>query len=200
VERVLALLTAYLLGSLAWGLWIGRLRGVDVRRVGSGNLGATNVARAVGRGFGLLVLSLDVAKGLLAVFLGRAIAPGSWLPAACGFLAILGHVTSPWAGFRGGKGVATGAGASLALLPGPTAVALVVFLVAFGTTRIVSVGSLAAAAALPVAAYAMGGETGWALAYAVAVALVVWWRHRGNLRRLLRGEEPRFRVAGGGRG
>jgi glycerol-3-phosphate acyltransferase PlsY len=197
---VLSLLTAYLLGSIPWGLWIGRLHGLDVRRYGSGNLGATNVGRVLGKKTGILVLTLDVVKGALAVFLARSVqasAPGelAFLPAVCGTLAILGHVTTPWAGFRGGKGVATGAGVAAVLTPLALAAALGVFLAVIGATRIVALGSILAAIALPAAILlvgAAGPEEPWLVAWSFLVALLVVARHSGNVRRLLAGTEPKL--------
>ncbi|MBD3335949.1 MAG: glycerol-3-phosphate 1-O-acyltransferase PlsY [Candidatus Eisenbacteria bacterium] len=196
---ILAVVTSYLLGSLPWGLWLTRLRGVDVRRVGSGNLGATNVARAAGYRWAAVVLLLDAAKGALAVALGRALSGGGaeapFLPALCGVLAVLGHATTPWAGFRGGKGVATGAGTAAVLMPLPFVAALLVFGAVLAAGRIVSLASVLAALALAPAAWILlpeSPERPWLLAWAVAVALVIVVRHAGNLRRLLRGREPRL--------
>jgi glycerol-3-phosphate acyltransferase PlsY len=197
---VLSILTSYILGSLAWGLWIGMLRGTDVRQVGSGNLGATNVARALGKKLGLLVLVLDALKGAVAVLLGRAVASGSpdelaFLPALCGTVAILGHITTPWAGFRGGKGVATGAGVAAVLTPLPFLLALAVFVLVLLTTRFVSLGSILSAVALPFLVLWLGSEGPegpWLIAWSGLVALLVTGRHLGNVKRLLRGEEPRM--------
>jgi glycerol-3-phosphate acyltransferase PlsY len=202
MTTVLSLATAYLLGSLPWGLWIGRLRGVDVRRHGSGNLGATNVGRLLGWKLGGLVLVLDGAKGGIAVALARAASgpdTGAFLPAACAAVSVLGHITSPWAGFRGGKGVATAAGSGLVLLPAALLIAAGLFATVFALSRMVSLGSMLAAAALPLAVL-VAGERGierpWHLAWAVTVAILILWRHGSNLGRILAGREPRV----GGRG
>jgi glycerol-3-phosphate acyltransferase PlsY len=197
---LLSVLTGYLLGSLPWGLWIGRLRGVDVRLRGSGNVGATNVGRVLGKRTGFLVLSLDIAKGVLAVLLGRAAAAANpealaFLPALCGTAAIVGHIAPPWTGFRGGKGVATGAGVAAVLTPLPFVVSLAVFGLVLLASRRVSLGSILSAAALPVAVLLLstqGPERPWLLGWSLLAAGLVTARHAGNVRRLMRGEEPRL--------
>lgn len=202
----LAVLAAYLLGAVPFGLLVGRaVRGVDLRAHGSGNLGATNALRVLGKGLGGLVLALDAAKGLLPVLLlplalgalGRP-APG-WLPVALAAAAVLGHVFPVYLRFRGGKGVATSAGAFCALHPLAFAVALATWLLTVLATRIVSLGSILAALALPAAALAFDGPAAAfgpdllprTVVLLLAAALVVV-RHRANLRRLLAGAEPRL--------
>lgn len=204
VAGVLA--AAFLLGALPFGLWVGRLaRGVDVRGHGSGNLGATNVYRTLGARLGLLVFALDAGKGVAAVLLARAIAgpafPGGANAAglAAAIAAVLGHSFTPFAGFRGGKGAATAAGAMLAATPAASLVALGGFLLAVVTTRRISVGSLVAALLLPLALWLLpfarqGAAAAWA---GTAVGALIFVRHLPNLRRLLRGEEPAFRFRGG---
>jgi glycerol-3-phosphate acyltransferase PlsY len=198
---------AYLLGAMPWGLWVARARGVDLRRVGSGNLGATNVYRTLGAGWGLLVLALDAIKGAVAVGWAYA-APvdfpwGSGTAAmAAGLAAIVGHVLTPFAGFRGGRGVATTIGVFLALAPLAMAMGLVAFVAGYALTQRVSVGSLALAAIFPIGLWltARGpGRTGLIVLGALA-ALVVIVRHLPNIARLVRGEEPRtpLRRPGGG--
>jgi glycerol-3-phosphate acyltransferase PlsY len=195
----------YLCGSLPWGLWLGRwLRGVDVRTVGSGNLGATNVYRSLGRGIGIATLVLDMAKGALPVWLipGSAIGgafPGgpTWCGIAVGAAAVLGHVWTFLASFRGGKGVATAGGVVLALDPVAMVICLAVFVILVALTRYISLGSIAAAAAFPVA-IALEPQRGvrhplfW---LGLVLAAVLIWRHRTNLGRLRRGEERRFSLA-----
>jgi glycerol-3-phosphate acyltransferase PlsY len=197
---------AFLLGALPFGLWVGRLaRGVDVRRLGSGNLGATNVYRTLGARLGLTVLALDAGKGVAAVLVARALAgpsfPGGANAAALtgAIAAVLGHSFTPFAGFRGGKGAATAAGAMLAATPAASLVALVGFLLAVALTRRISVGSLAAAALLPLSLWLVpfarqGSFAAWT---GTAVGTLIILRHLPNLRRLLRGEEPAFRFRGG---
>lgn len=184
---------AYLLGSVPFGLLLARLLGgVDVRRAGSGNIGATNVARTAGRAAGILTLVLDLAKGAAAPALALYVLQlPLWVGLLAGLAAILGHVFPLYLRFRGGKGVATAAGVFLAVTPLATAVAFGVFLLAFGIVRIVSVGSLAAAVTLVAATWSLDGRTP-VVAVAAAVAVLVVLRHAGNIRRLVREEEPRM--------
>jgi glycerol-3-phosphate acyltransferase PlsY len=191
----------FALGALPFGLWVGRwARGVDIREHGSGNLGATNVYRTLGPGLGLTVFALDLAKGVAAVLAGRALAgpafPGGAESAGLvgALTAVLGHSFTPLAGFRGGKGAATAAGAMLAATPAASSVALVGFVLAVVLTRRISVGSLTAAvllgALLWVAPFAwQGPAAAWV---GTGVALLIILRHLPNIRRLVRGEEPPF--------
>ncbi len=193
----------FALGALPFGLWVGRLvRGVDIRRHGSGNLGATNVYRTLGPGLGLTVFALDVAKGVTAVYAGRALAgpafPGDAESAGLlgALTAVLGHSFTPLAGFRGGKGAATAAGAMLAATPAASSVALVGFVVAVALTHRISVGSLTAAVLLGTLLWAapfawQGPAAAW---MGTGVAVLIILRHLPNIRRLLRGEEPPFRL------
>ena len=189
----LLVLAAYLAGSVPFGLLVGRARGIDVRRHGSGNIGATNVARALGKGWGLLVLLLDLAKGWAPVFaasrlLGHGEPHRPWWIAATLLAAVLGHVFPVFLRFRGGKGVATALGVILAVSPWAALVGIGSYLALYLLTRISSVGSLGGTAAAVGAAWllAVPPPVGAAL---VLVALVILWRHRENLGRLRRGEE-----------
>ena len=197
---LLAAIAAFLIGSIPFSYILARLvGGVDIRRVGSGNVGATNVARALGIGTGLAALGLDAAKGIAAVLLVRALPgiadPGSPGPALAGLAAILGHNFTPFLRFRGGKGVATGAGVFGVLAPWALLAAVAVFLVVVLLGRMVSLGSVLAAAALPLLVHLLGGERGTVLA-AGAVALLVIVRHRANLLRIARGTENRLGAGG----
>lgn len=192
----LFLLAAYLLGAVPTSLWVGRgLHGVDLRTEGSGNLGATNTFRVLGWRAALPVVAFDVFKGWFPVvaFPGWAgVSSLGWL-LGFGGAAIVGHVFPVWAGFKGGKGVATSGGVFLGLAPlGALIAAAVFFALAFGT-RIVSVASMAAALVLPaaVALTPHQGGTG-TVVFSAALALFVIWAHRANIGRLLRGEENRF--------
>lgn len=192
----LLLVLAYLLGSVPTSWWVGRaVYGVDLRREGSGNLGATNTFRVLGWRAALPVVLFDVFKGWL---------PTAWFAdwgggldfgwvMAFGAAAIAGHVFSLFAGFRGGKGVATSAGVFLALAPVAVGVCLALFVGLVSATRIVSVGSLAAAVALPILVAFTPHRGGDALlVFSGALALFVIWAHRANVGRLIRGEENRF--------
>lgn len=188
--NLLIVAVAYLLGSIPTAYLMGwTLRGIDIRTVGSGNVGATNVFRTIGKMAGISTLLIDMAKGLLAVELALIYRGGDFWPLVAGVAAVAGHSWSLWVNFRGGKGVATSAGVFLALLPGPMGLALLVFAVAFGVSRRVSVGSILAAGALPLAAYFLGSPPSRVM-LAVVLSVVVIVRHIPNIRRLLRGEEP----------
>jgi len=188
----LALAAAYLLGAIPVGLLIGLSRGVDVRTVGSGNIGATNVLRALGIGFGLLVFAVDVLKGVAAVLLCRWVGLEGWLLAMGAFFAVLGHSFSPYLAFKGGKGVATSLGTFLALEPVGAVIAFAVWFAIVLPTRYVSLGSVIAVAAAPVIFFALRPAAPEALVPVVALALLVIGRHNENIERLLRGEENRF--------
>ena len=192
--------TGYLCGSLPFGLWLGRaLRGVDVRTLGSGNLGATNVYRSLGPGIGIATLVLDMAKGALPAWLipgsawgGQFPGGAEWCRIAVGLAAIAGHMWTVFAGFRGGKGVATTAGVLLALSPIAFAVFAAVFVAAVAVTRYISVGSMLGAAGFAVTLGVQRGLASPTALFGALVALLVILRHRDNLGRLARGEERRF--------
>jgi acyl phosphate:glycerol-3-phosphate acyltransferase len=175
---------AYLIGTFPTALLVGRRRGVDPTRAGSGNPGATNMARTAGRRAGAITLAGDLAKGALAAGMGWA-AGGHGLGVACGVAAVVGHVLPVQRRLRGGKGVATGAGMALVLFPAALALAAVAFGVAAVATRAVGVGSVVGSAALPVAA-ALTGASGWEVAALAACAVLIVARHRDNLARLRR--------------
>lgn len=193
MTAAVVVLTAYLLGSLPWSLWVGRSRGVDLRRHGSGNLGATNVYRVLGWRLGLLVLALDIAKGAIAVALARALVGGGVVPAAAALAAVMGHMLTPFAGFKGGKGVATGFGVFLGLAPVPAVLAFLVWASVLALCGWVSVASGLAAGFLPVFVALTRDDLGrrypWTLGLAVLVALLVLVRHLPNWRRVARGAE-----------
>jgi glycerol-3-phosphate acyltransferase PlsY len=189
----LAILLSYLLGSVPTGLWLGlRLRGIDIREHGSKNIGATNTLRVLGKGLGALALAGDMFKGLVAVVVfGGCAATWSHLPLACGVAAIMGHTASVFLKFKGGKGVATSAGVFLGLAPFPMLAALAVFAVVVWFTRMVSAASISAALAFVVAIFLLGGPVPMRV-IAVLVAVVIVWRHRSNMQRILNGTENRF--------
>jgi glycerol-3-phosphate acyltransferase PlsY len=184
---------AYLAGSLPFGLWIARARGIDIRTVGSGNIGATNVARSLGKKLGALVLLLDAGKGALpvagALWLvaeGRLV---DWAAAATGLAAVVGHCFPVWLRFRGGKGVATALGVFLVIDPLATLACVGVFAASYTLWRIASVGSLLGAAAMPLALW-WRGAPGPVLGLTAAIVAVIFLRHRDNLTRLREGDEP----------
>ena len=187
---VLVVIAAYLIGSVPFALILARRFGIgDLRRIGSGNLGAANVLRTSGVRAGVTVMLLDMAKGAGSVMLAQRFDAGA-VTAAAGLAAIVGHVFPVWLRFRGGKGVATACGVFSLLTPlavGPT---LAVFLGAVWTTRYISVGSILASVALPPIAYATGSPAP-VLAVAVAAAILIVIRHRTNLARVLAGTEQR---------
>ncbi|HUQ10157.1 MAG TPA: glycerol-3-phosphate 1-O-acyltransferase PlsY [Steroidobacteraceae bacterium] len=201
----LKVLIAYLLGSVVGSLVVGRLKGgVDIRQMGSGNAGATNALRTQGKGFAIAVIIIDIAKGWLAAGLLPVVAlPGVppslpaqalWLPAACGFAAILGHCFPVWHGFRGGKGVATLVGAFAgfdAWLLLPLFATWLAMVAVFGY---VGLASIVASLALPVYLLIRDGvQPTPELYFAIACGLLVLFTHRGNLRRMFAGNEPRAR-------
>jgi acyl phosphate:glycerol-3-phosphate acyltransferase len=190
VLSFLVLACAYLLGSIPSGFLLARWgRGVDLRRVGSGNTGATNVLRTSGPVLAALALALDAGKGALAVVLAQWVDAASH-GAVAGLLAILGNTTSPWLGLRGGKGVGTASGVFALLAPGALAASMIVFAVTLLLTRYVSLGSMLGALAL--AAATIAGREPLEVVYAAfATSVLVLFRHRANIGRLLAGTEPR---------
>ena len=183
------ILAAYLFGSVPFGLLLTRVSGAgDLRAIGSGNIGATNVLRTGRKGLAAATLLLDLAKGAAAVLLARAFLPGS--EAIAGLVAVLGHCFPVWLRFKGGKGVATTMGVALGLAWPIGLVYAVVWLGVLAITRISSVGGMSAVIAAPLAAMAFGYQ-----AYApvlVLLALLVLWLHRANIARLRAGTEPRI--------
>ena len=187
---VAALALGYLLGSVPWGLLLTRAAGLgDIRAVGSGNIGATNVLRTGSKGLAAATLALDALKGAAALLIAGAVW-GESAGLAAGFGAMLGHAFPVWLGFRGGKGVATGAGVLLAASWWLGLAALLVWLATAALTRLSSAGALAACAAGPLVALA-AGRTDLAL-FAAGIAALVVVRHRANIARLIAGTEPRI--------
>jgi acyl phosphate:glycerol-3-phosphate acyltransferase len=187
---VLLLALGYALGSIPTGVLIARWqKGVDIRQYGSGNTGMTNVLRAVGRGAAAFTLLGDLAKGLVPVLLAGLWLTSPWAIGFVGLAAIIGHMYPLFAGFHGGKGVATSLGVFLPLLPTPLLIAVGVWAVCVALRRQVSLGSLAAAAALPLVAVFWHAPAAYIVCALMAAALI-WYRHRANLWRLLAGLEP----------
>jgi len=188
----------YLLGSIPTGFLVARARGVDIRTLGSGNIGATNAFRVLGKGLGIFVLLMDALKGFVAVLIGAylisQLLPGAELNnlrITAGIAAILGHNFTCWLHFKGGKGIATSAGVLLALVPWALAIILSIFIILFLTTRYVSVGSIAAAFTLPFATWFTTRDTGLTVVTGAMGALAVL-KHRKNIQRLLNGTENRI--------
>ena len=182
----------YLLGAVPFGLLLTRAAGLgDIRAIGSGNIGATNVLRTGRRGLAAATLLLDGLKGAAAVIAGALLA-GPVGGAFAGLAATLGHMFPVWLRFRGGKGVATGFGVLLAAAPLAALATALLWLGVVYATRISSAGALAGAAAAPLLAWALAGRVPAVLA--LAVAALVWWRHAPNIARLLAGTEPRIGV------
>lgn len=202
-SAVAVLLASYLIGSLPFGLFLAQaVAGIDPRRAGSGNVGATNVARLVGSQWFPVVLALDVAKGALppAFLAPVATVDEAWMPVlrvACAGAAVSGHVWSIFLRFRGGKGVATAAGALAALAPVPLTVALVVFGLVLAVTRFISLASVVAAVAFPVIAWLRDSPRDIVILSSI-VALVIVVRHRSNIYRIVTGSEPRLRRGAAG--
>ncbi|MBI4241018.1 MAG: glycerol-3-phosphate 1-O-acyltransferase PlsY [Candidatus Rokubacteria bacterium] len=189
---LLALALVYLVGAVPVGYLVARLAGgVDIRRHGSGNVGATNVLRTLGKGPAAVTFAGDAAKGWLAVWLAEAIGPELWWGAAGAVLAIVGNCWSVFLGFRGGKGVATGLGAFLRLVPLATLPAILVWAIVALTFRYVSLASLTASACLPIGVLLLGYPV-QALVATVAAVLIVMARHRDNLARLVAGTERKL--------
>jgi glycerol-3-phosphate acyltransferase PlsY len=186
----LALLLGYLLGSIPFGLLAARIGGKgDIRDIGSGNIGATNVLRTGSKGLAAVTLLLDIAKGAAAVLIARALFDD---PAADRFAAtgaLLGHLYPVWLKFRGGKGVATFLGILVPLIPEAALVFALLWVGLLLTVRISSVSGMVAAASAPLTAFAMGDRT--LAAMLLAFALLIIWRHQENIRRLMAGTEPR---------
>lgn len=205
VTLAAVLIGSYLLGSIPFGYLAGRLAGIDIRKVGSRNVGATNVVRVLGKQYGYPVFVLDFLKGFVPVMIAMLMAPGrtaEWnSPEIFGILAamssVVGHLYPPWLKFRGGKGVATSAGALLALTPVATLVGVTIWIIVFLLTGYVSLASITAAVILPIVITVVRSHDqniGKPLVIAsVCVAAIIIWRHRSNVSRLIHGTEPRFR-------
>lgn len=210
----------YLIGSIPSGYLVAKSRGIDIRQHGSGNIGATNVRRTLGKGPGNLVFICDVLKGLIAVIIGKVVASSAHFhfiennsfatatshqvfsfPVAvaaliAGVACILGHNFPVWLKFKGGKGIATSAGVMIGMMPLVAIGAALVWLVVFYSTRYVSLGSIAAAVSLPILVlglFFIGWLSGWPYFYfAIIAGFLGVWRHRANIQRLIAGTEPRF--------
>ena len=187
-----------LIGSIPFGLIVARLKGVDILKEGSGNIGATNVGRVIGKGPAIAVLLLDALKGFVPAFFFPMLMSGTWngvpadqMAAIFGVAAAGGHIFSPFLKFKGGKGISTGLGLLLGSSPIVAAIALGTFILAVAISRIVSLASVAAVVAMVVSAAVLDLPTPFIWAYAV-LALLVIFAHRGNIQKLVKGEEKKF--------
>lgn len=200
----LAIIFSYLLGSVPTGLWLGRwLRGIDIREHGSRNIGATNTMRVLGKALGAGALLGDAAKGIVPVVLLARLSEWPYAPLACGVAAIVGHLAPIYLRFKGGKGVATSAGVFLALCPVPTLVAAAMFGILVAATRMASVGSIGAALAMTTCVYVLPHrvatmpthllpEDATLRMVVTALALLIIFKHRSNIRRILQGVENKI--------
>jgi glycerol-3-phosphate acyltransferase PlsY len=202
VGYILVVLAAYMLGSVPTGFLVAKTRGVDIRTVGSGNIGATNVFRILGKPAGIFVLLTDAAKGWLAVFVVAKLISAWFYPAAdstarewfaicAGVAAILGHNYTCWLYFKGGKGIATSAGVLCALVPEPLLFILSVWIIIFALTRYVSLASISAAFTLPFAAWAVGDSLTIIFVTAALTSLAIY-KHKANIKRLIDGTESKI--------
>lgn len=196
----LAILGSYLLGSIPTSYIFGKiLKGIDIREHGSGNAGATNALRILGTKWGILTMILDMAKGWLAVFLGRMLLdnPANWVLIALALGAIIGHIFTIYLGFKGGKGVATSAGVFIALAPIPVAIALAVFIITVWITRYVSLGSMLAALVAFGAELFINIKNNFAdkeiLGLVILIVAFIIFRHKANIQRLLAGNENKLK-------
>ncbi len=198
LRLLLVVIIAYLIGSIPFGYLIVRAKGGgDVRDTGSGGTGATNVSRRAGKAAGVVTLILDALKGAIAIFIAQLMMTGddtTWLPAAAAVAVIVGHLFPVWLRFRGGKGVATGAGVFLMLVPLAVLFAGVIFVAVVALTKYVSLGSILAAATIPlfVWLFVLQVDLQPLLMASIAGALLIVFAHRGNIARLLKGTEPRI--------
>jgi len=192
-SEILLIITAYLLGSIPTGLLLAKAAGVDIRSSGSGNIGATNVYRTLGRSVGILTLVGDCLKGVIPVVAASYLGLNDTWIAAVGLAAFLGHIFTIFLGFKGGKGVATALGVFLAVSPAAVGSALLIFMFVVWKWRFISLGSIAAAVAMP-GMVAVFDSRPPVVIMAVIIALLVVWKHRENIRRLKEGTESKFKA------
>lgn len=202
LSGILVVGVGYFFGSIPWGLLIGKFNGLDIRKHGSGNIGATNVRRVLGRDWGMACFALDFLKGLVPVLIATSIGTQTAIGPELGRLlaaaaAVIGHIFPFWLRFRGGKGVATTIGALIAVAPWPVIVSLLTWLGMFRLSRYVSIASLSAALMLPLSYLALRATKGMCvftptLVLLIILAVLIIVRHQGNIRRLRDGTEHRF--------
>ena len=214
---IISLLAAYLIGSFPFGFWIAKLKGIDIRDHGSRNIGATNVFRNLGPRYGVLVLILDIAKGLLPVLIGSSVilekipidpavvndkeALEGFVYVTLAISTIIGHNYTFWLGFKGGKGIATSARALIPFLPEVLLGSFIIWIVVFFTSRYVALASIFSALSLPVLTYLLDhnyifpdiNSSPPVLLFGVLAGLMALWRHKSNIQRIIKGEEDKFR-------
>ncbi len=196
LTAIFLILASYLVGAIPFGLLLSRSSGVDIRSQGSGNIGATNVARLLGKKIGILTLLLDVSKGFFPMFVTALVIGGgpghNLLVALSGAATVIGHMYPVYLGFKGGKGVATGLGVFLYLAPLSVLFSLLLFIVAVGLSGFVSLGSLLASAAIPFWLYLLGAA-GWKILLSSFIGIMIWFKHIPNIKRLLSGTEKSWK-------
>lgn len=196
-QIVIYLVAAYLIGGIPFGYLIGKSQGVDVRTVGSKNIGATNVFRTVGKKAGIVAFVCDVMKGLIPVLVTKWINTVEWLPLAVGIMTVVGHMLTPYMKFKGGKGVATAFGMLIGLIPGMVGVAFLLFAIVFACSNYISLGSCSAAGFLMVAIWLpiLGGRGYHDIPLCILVTLIcgfIIFKHRANIKRLIAGNENKI--------
>ncbi len=203
MEYLLFAIAAYFLGSIPTAVWVGKIRyGIDVRDHGSKNAGATNTFRVLGKKPGIIVLAIDISKGFTAVFLPFIVGMGEYgsdelihLQLVCALCAVIGHVLPLFAGFRGGKGVATSLGVIIGIHPPAAAICLGIFLIVFIISNFVSLGAMTAACSFPILLVtAFGVRSPWLIAFSIVLSLAVIYSHKKNIGRLLKGEENKMNL------
>ncbi|THB74903.1 MAG: glycerol-3-phosphate 1-O-acyltransferase [Desulfobulbaceae bacterium] len=193
---MLFVIASYLVGAIPFGLVLGRLSGVDVRNSGSGNIGATNVTRLLGKKLGVATLVLDSLKGFVPIYLAYRLLPESnskeLIMMLCGIMAVVGHMFPVYLRFQGGKGVATGLGLFLFLSPAAIAISLVIFVATVAVSGFVSAGSLLASGLFPLWLW-LFGKSPLMIATGGVIGVLIWAKHRENIARLIRGEEKTWK-------
>lgn len=192
------MLLGYFIGSTPIGLIAGKMKGIDIRQHGSGNIGATNVLRTLGKPVGITVLVFDILKGIIPVLIAKLLSDSSIVHIAAAIATIMGHNFTFWLKFKGGKGIATTAGTMLPLVPVALVISVALWILLFKVTRYVSVASIAAAVVIPVVEFIRSAIKGdfqsrWAiLIYCLVLSVLAVWKHRSNIQRLMNGTESRF--------
>ncbi len=191
--EILLIFASYLIGSIPFGLLIGKHYNIDIRQQGSCNIGATNVARVVGKKMGILTLILDFSKGIIPIWIASLIYPdNNKVIAVAGAAAVIGHMFPIYLKFKGGKGVATGLGLFVFLSPFALLTAIGAFILVVYLTGFVSLGSLVMATLTPTCMYFLS-EPDWKIMLSLFITLLIWWKHRSNVQRLLKGKEKSWK-------